>query len=43
MLTGMYLCTVKVPFSSGKINQYVHPVEAYRQDGKVKQRVAADL
>jgi hypothetical protein len=39
----MYLRTVKVPSSSGKINESVRIVEAYRQDGKVKQRVVADL
>ena len=39
----MYLRTVKVPSSSGKINEYVRIVEAYREDGKVKQRVIADL
>jgi transposase len=39
----MYLRTVKVPSSSGKINEYVRIVEAYREDGKVKQRVVADL
>jgi hypothetical protein len=39
----MYLRTVRVPSSSGKINEYVRLVEVYRQDGKVKQRVVADL
>ena len=39
----MYLRTIKVPSSNGKINVYVRLVEAYRQDGKVKQRVVADL
>ena len=39
----MYLRTVKVPSSSGKTHEYVRIVEAYRQDGKVKQRVVADL
>jgi transposase len=39
----MYIRTVKVPSSSGAINEYVRVVEAYRQDGKVKQRVIADL
>ncbi|MCY2955326.1 MAG: hypothetical protein NTU53_25645, partial [Planctomycetota bacterium] len=43
MITIVYLRTVKVPSSSGKINEYVRLVEAYRQDGKVKQRVVADL
>ena len=40
---GMYIRTVKVPSSSGAVYEYVRVVEAYRQDGKVKQRVIADL
>jgi hypothetical protein len=39
----MYVRTIKVPSSNGSINEYVRVVEAYRQDGKVKQRVVADL
>ena len=39
----MYLRNVKVPSSSGKTHEYVRIVEAYRQDGKAKQRVVADL
>jgi transposase len=39
----MFIRTVKVPSSSGVVNEYVRVVEAYRQDGKVKQRVIADL
>jgi hypothetical protein len=39
----MYVRTVKVRSSSGVLNEYVRVVEAYRQDGKVKQRVIADL
>ena len=39
----MYLRTVKVPSSSGKINEYVRIVEAYRENGKARQRVVADL
>ena len=39
----MYIRTVKIPSSNGTINEYVRVVEAYRQDGKVKQRVIADL
>jgi len=39
----MYVRIVKVPSSNGTINEYVRVVEAYRQDGKVKQRVIADL
>jgi transposase len=39
----MYLRTIKVPSSNGTVNEYVRVVEAYRQDGKVKQRTIADL
>jgi transposase len=39
----MFIRTVKVPSSNGSVNEYVRVVEAYRQDGKVKQRVIADL
>jgi transposase len=39
----MYVRLVKVPSSSGRVNEYVRIVEAYREDGKVKQRVVADL
>jgi transposase len=39
----MYPRTVRVRSSSGTINEYVRIVEAYRQDGQVKQRVVADL
>ena len=39
----MYVRTVKVPSSNGSVNVYVRIVEAYREDGKVKQRVIADL
>ena len=39
----MYLRTVTVPSSNGTVNVYVRVVESYRQDGKVKQRVIADL
>lgn len=39
----MYVRLVKVPSSSGRVNEYVRVVEAYREDGKVKQRVVADL
>jgi len=39
----MYVRTVNVPSSNGTVNQYVRIVQAYRQDGKVKQRVIADL
>jgi hypothetical protein len=39
----MYPRTVKVRSQNGTVNEYVRVVEAYRQDGKVKQRVVADL
>src|SRR5271165_5290238 len=39
----MYLRTVKVRSSSGAVNEYVRVVEAYRDNGKVKQRTVADL
>jgi hypothetical protein len=39
----MYVRTIKVRSSSGTLNEYVRVVEAYREDGKVKQRVVADL
>jgi transposase len=39
----MYPRTVKVRSSSGAVNEYVRVVEAYREGGKVKQRVVADL
>src|SRR5208337_170154 len=39
----MFIRTVKVPSSNGTVNEYVRVVEAYRDNGKVKQRVIADL
>jgi len=39
----MYLRTIKVRSSNGTVNEYVRVVEAYRQDGKVKQRTIVDL
>ena len=39
----MYVGILKVPSSNGSVNEYVRIVEAYRQDGKVKQRVVANL
>lgn len=39
----MYIRTVKVPSSNGTVNEYLRVVEAYREDGKVKQRIIADL
>ena len=39
----MYLRIVKVRSSSGTVNEYVRVVEAYRDNGKVKQRTVADL
>ncbi len=43
ILHDMYLRTVKVRSSSGSINEYVRVVEAYRDNGKVRQRTLADL
>jgi transposase len=39
----MYPRTVKVRSKTGTVNEYVRVVEAYREGGKVKQRVVADL
>jgi transposase len=39
----MYPRTVRVRSSSGAVHEYVRVVEAYRDGGKVKQRVVADL
>ena len=39
----MYPRTVKVRSKNGTVNEYIRVVEAYREDGKVKQRVVADL
>ena len=39
----MYVRTVRVPSSNGTINEYVRIVESYRKDGKVRQRIVADL
>jgi transposase len=39
----MYVRTVKVPSSNGSVNEYLRVVEAYRENGKVKQRIIADL
>jgi transposase len=39
----MYVRMIKVPSSNGNVNEYVRVVEAYREDGKVKQRTVADL
>lgn len=39
----MYVRTITVPSSSGRVNEYVRVVESYREDGQVKQRTVADL
>ena len=39
----MYVRTVRVPSSNGSFNEYLRVVEAYRENGKVKQRIIADL
>lgn len=43
IIAGMYVRTIQVRSSNGTLHQYVRVVEAYREDGKVKQRVIADL
>ena len=43
ILHDMCFRTIKVRSSSGSINEYVRLVEAYRDNGKVKQRTLADL
>src|SRR3984957_10026688 len=43
MIFSMCPRTVEVRSSSGTVNEYVRVVEAYREGGKVKQRVVADL
>jgi hypothetical protein len=43
ILSGMYVRTMQVRSSNGTLNEYVRVVEAYRENGKVKQRVVADL
>jgi transposase len=39
----MFPRTVKIRSSRGTIHEYIRIVEAFREDGKVKQRVVADL
>ena len=39
----MYVRTVRVPSSNGSFNEYLRVVQAYRENGKVKQRIIADL
>src|SRR5882724_8517467 len=39
----MYVRTIRVPSSNGSTNEYLRVVEAFREDGKVKQRTIADL
>jgi transposase len=43
ILGDMYLRTVKVRSSNGTVNEYVRVVEAYRENGRVKQRTLAEL
>ncbi len=43
ILSVMYVRTIQVRSSNGTLNEYVRVVEAYRENGKVKQRVIADL
>jgi hypothetical protein len=39
----MYPRTVKIRSSNGTVNEYVRVVKAFRENGKVKQRVVTDL
>lgn len=39
----MYLRIVRVPSSNGTVHEYVRIVEAYRDNGRVRQRTVADL
>ena len=39
----MYPRTVRIRSTNGIVNEYVRVVEAFRENGKVKQRVVADL
>jgi transposase len=43
LLWGVYVRIVRIPSSNGTVNEYVRIVESYRKDGKVKQRIVADL
>ena len=43
ILDAMYPRTVRIRSTNGTVNEYVRVVEAFREDGKVKQRVVADL
>jgi len=39
----VYVRSVKIPSSNGSFNEYLRVVESYRENGKVKQRIIADL
>ena len=43
LISGVYVRIVRIPSSNGTVNEYVRIVESYRKDGKVKQRIVADL
>ncbi len=43
IMAPMYPRTVRIRSSNGTVHEYVRVVEAYRDGGKVKQRVVADL
>ena len=43
LISGVYVRIVRIPSSNGSVNEYVRVVESYRKDGKVKQRIVADL
>jgi transposase len=40
---AVFVRFVRVPSSNGTLHEYVRIVEAYRKDGKVRQRIVADL
>ena len=39
----MFVRTVRIPSSNGSFNEYLRVVQSYRENGKVKQRLIADL
>jgi hypothetical protein len=43
ILSAMYPLTVKMHSSNGTINEYVRVVEAFLENGKVKERVVVNL
>ncbi len=43
MITDMFVRSVKIPSSNGTVHEYVRIVSSVREDGKVKQKVIANL